>query len=64
VAAVAVGGPVAGAFAMQAGSFLSLYGSVSALMSPGTQKKKKKLQPRVDTKIEETATQPRFVLDD
>ena len=50
VATIAIGGPVAGVFAAQAGTFLSLYGSLTALMSPGQKKKKKALRPPEEEK--------------
>ena len=43
VATIVLGFPVASVFALQAGSFLSLYGSLTALIRPGEQKRKKKM---------------------
>jgi len=42
VATTILGFPAASVFALQAGSFLSLYGSLTALIRPGEQKKKKR----------------------
>jgi DNA-directed RNA polymerase subunit RPC12/RpoP len=62
VATTVVGGPIAGVFAMQAGTFLSLYGSLTALMSP--EERKKKTQSRKEKKKKEPVTRTRFVVDE
>jgi DNA-directed RNA polymerase subunit RPC12/RpoP len=63
VATAVVGGPLAGVFAMQAGTFLSLYGSLTALMSPDKKKKKAEHPSRKEKKKKEHTTRTKFVVD-